>query len=57
MFRDILTDRLVEGMLDYQAYKPVVLFVNGEYFGIYNIREYANEEFIAAQQGDKIMNA
>ncbi len=48
MFRDILTDRLVEGMLDYQAYKPVVLFVNGEYFGIYNIREYANEEFIAA---------
>lgn len=48
MFRDILTDQLSVGMLDFQAYKPIILFINGEYFGIYNLREYADENYVAS---------
>ncbi|MCP5063519.1 MAG: T9SS type A sorting domain-containing protein, partial [Ignavibacteriae bacterium] len=34
--------------IDYQAYQPTILFMNGEYWGIYNIREKQNEEYIAS---------
>jgi len=40
IFRDAMMQSLVEHTsLDVQAYKPVILFLNGEYWGIYNIRE------------------
>lgn len=32
--------------LHVQAYRPVVLYMNGKYFGIYYIREKINDEFI-----------
>ncbi len=32
--------------IDAQAYQPCVLFLNGEYYGIYNIREKMNKDYI-----------
>jgi hypothetical protein len=48
LFRDVLTDELVRGMLDFQEYKPVIVFLNGEYWGIYNLREHMDEKYIAS---------
>lgn len=41
LLRDPMTGSLVKGMMDcgYMAYQPSALFLNGEYWGIYNIRE------------------
>ncbi len=51
-FRDGLTSRLVQKLdLDCQAYQPCVLYINGEYWGIYSIREKLNEEYLAAHYG------
>ncbi len=30
-----------------QAYRPCVLYINGEYFGVYYIREKVNEDYVA----------
>ena len=39
---------LVDGIdIDKQDYRPAILFINGEYWGIQNIREKVNEHFIA----------
>jgi len=32
--------------LDYQNFRPAIVFLNGEYYGILNIREKINEHFI-----------
>ncbi len=53
--RDILAVALVEdGKLDidYQAYKAVKMFINGEYWGIYNIREKKGADFIKSNYPD-----
>ncbi len=34
--------------IDHQAYQPVVMYLNGEYWGIINMREKVNEHFIAS---------
>jgi hypothetical protein len=48
MFRDALMTSLVDGIdIDKQDYRPAVLFINGEYWGIQNIREKINEHFLA----------
>ncbi|NDW19367.1 hypothetical protein D0T53_10650 [Dysgonomonas sp. 216] len=47
-----LNDAWVQSMMagkvdiDYQAYQPTVIFVNGEYWGIINIRERSEEDFV-----------
>jgi hypothetical protein len=47
MFRDGMMSSLVKDFdLEYQAYRPAVLFLNGEYWGIQNIREKVNEHFL-----------
>jgi len=48
-FRDILMTSLVDGVtnLKVQAYKSVILYINGEYWGVYNIREQVDDDFIA----------
>jgi hypothetical protein len=48
MFRDGLMSELAReaGNLDYQAWKPVSVYINGEYWGIYNLREKLNEHYI-----------
>lgn len=37
--------------LDWQAYQPVVLYINGEYAGEYGMRERSNEDFVEANYG------
>jgi len=53
LFRDAMMQQLVinELDIDYQDYKPVVLYLNGKYWGIYNIREKHSEEYLAANNG------
>ncbi|MFC2089701.1 CotH kinase family protein [Bacteroidota bacterium] len=49
LFRDPLTQMLVKDVIDvdYQAYRPVVLYINGDYYGIINLREKINEHYPA----------
>ncbi|HEX7356227.1 MAG TPA: CotH kinase family protein, partial [Ignavibacteriaceae bacterium] len=53
MFRDGMVQTLIEqGMkLDYQNYRPAILFINGEYWGIHNIREKLNEHYVYYHHG------
>ncbi len=48
MIRDELATSLMNdyGTVDVQAYKGVILYINGEYWGIYFIREKVDEEFV-----------
>lgn len=50
LMKDALITSLADdaGVLDVQAYRPVILYVNGRYFGIYYIREKISEHFLAA---------
>ncbi|XWN37234.1 MAG: lamin tail domain-containing protein [Balneola sp.] len=34
-----------------QAYKPAILYINGEYWGIYNIYERKNDDFVESRYG------
>lgn len=48
MFRDGLMTGLLDGIdLEKQAFKPAIIFINGTYWGIQNIREKVNEHFLA----------
>ncbi len=49
LIRDIVATSLVDQYtnVDVQAYKPVVLYINGEYWGLYFIREKVDETFIS----------
>ncbi|MEJ2627110.1 MAG: CotH kinase family protein [bacterium] len=52
MFRDPLMQGLVKSTsLVVQAYRPVIVYLNGEYWGIYNLREKLNEHYIASNYG------
>jgi len=48
LIRDPLAQNLARGRmdLDRQAYRPAVVYLNGEYWGIYNMREKADEDFV-----------
>ncbi|MCQ2360711.1 MAG: CotH kinase family protein [Paludibacteraceae bacterium] len=49
---DILSAEIAKGMdIDYQAYQPIVVFVNGEYWGIFNLREKLDEHYIQENYG------
>ncbi len=52
MLRDGLMQNLVVGKvdLDYMAYRPAVLYLNGEYWGLYNIREKQGSDYLAANR-------
>jgi hypothetical protein len=49
IIRDIVATDLVHQYtkVDVQAYKPVVVYVNGEYWGLYFIREKVDETFVS----------
>ncbi|MEM1056985.1 MAG: CotH kinase family protein [Bacteroidota bacterium] len=52
MFRDGMIQTLTRHMdLDGQAYRPAIVFLNGEYWGIHNLREKLNEDWIEAHYG------
>ncbi len=45
----------MNGNVDMQAYQPVQLYLNGEYWGLYNLMERKGSDFIANNHGeDKI---
>lgn len=47
LFRDPLGQLVVKDVIDVdmQAYRPTVLYINGEYWGIHNLREKLNEHY------------
>ena len=48
-FRDaMMTSLLGDLKVDRQAYRPAVVTINGEYWGIMNLREKVNEHFLAS---------
>lgn len=51
MFRDAAIQTMAEGDLDKQAYRPAIVFLNGDYWGIHNLREKLNEDYVAAHYG------
>jgi hypothetical protein len=52
MFSDALSCSFYEGLdVDYQLHRPVVHYLNGEYFGIANLRERVHERMIASKHG------
>jgi len=52
MLRDPVGQSLMGDIgLDTQPYRPVHVFLNGEYYGIHNLRQRANEHFLSAKTG------
>ena len=52
MFRDGFLSNLTIGLnFDQMAYRPATIFLNGDYWGILNIREKIDENFIASNNG------
>jgi hypothetical protein len=52
LMRDAMMQRLLDGTtLDTQACRPAVVYLNGEYWGIYNLREKINEDYVLANHG------
>ena len=50
MLRDGALTGLMKGSgLDYQAFRPAATYLNGDYWGFYNMREKINEHFIASK--------
>lgn len=50
--RDAFMQSLLdETRLDTLAYRPAILFINGEYWGIHNIREHGDEDYFAEKYG------
>ena len=37
--------------LDFQDYKPVVVYINGEYYGLYNLRDKLNSDYVKTKFG------
>lgn len=47
LFRDAMVQSLArETGLDTQGYRPAVLYLNGDYWGLYNIREKMTEHYV-----------
>ena len=51
--RDAFTAMVVKGQmdLDLMDYRPIVVYLNGEYYGIYDLREKINEDYAANRIG------
>ena len=48
MFRDAFMQALMKNTnVDIQDYRPSIVFINGEYWGIHNIRERFDEYYLA----------
>jgi hypothetical protein len=49
MLRDAFMQQVIKDSMDvdYQDYRACIVFLNGQYWGIHNIREKKNEDFIA----------
>jgi hypothetical protein len=51
--RDAMMNTLVIGQMDidYQAYQPAVVYINGDFWGLYNIREKTNHFYPESNYG------
>lgn len=50
--RDAFVESLIEDRdVSIQKSTPIILFLNGEYWGIYNVRERYNEEYVSTHYG------
>lgn len=50
--RDAMMQMLVKDLdIDYQEYRPAATFINGQYWGIYNIREKISEHYVEHRYG------
>ncbi|RPI03594.1 MAG: hypothetical protein EHM64_12080, partial [Ignavibacteriae bacterium] len=50
--RDAMMQTLVKDLdIDYLEYRPATTFINGEYWGIYNIRERVSDHYLAYRHG------
>ncbi|MBN1116789.1 MAG: CotH kinase family protein [Bacteroidales bacterium] len=47
----LITDLTSHLGVDYQAFQPVVAYLNAEYWGMYNMREKVNEDYLEANRG------
>ncbi len=55
MLRDAFMQSLVSHLsLDTQAYQPVTVFINGEYWGIHNLRERVDDYYFALKYNAEI---
>lgn len=46
--RDIFATSIMENSeAEVQSYKSIILYINGEYWGVYNIREKVDDEFLS----------
>ena len=51
-FQDaFLAEVMKETHIDYEAYEPCALFINGDYWGWYEIREKADEHYVESNYG------
>ena len=52
-FRDAMMNTLVIGQMDidYQAYQPAMVYINGKFWGMYNIREKTNQFYPESNYG------
>ncbi|MCH8569671.1 MAG: CotH kinase family protein [Balneolales bacterium] len=51
-FRDAMMHRLLLGMdMEKQAYEPMVVYLNGEYWGLHNLRERQDRFYLARKAG------
>ncbi|MEX0686473.1 MAG: CotH kinase family protein [Balneolales bacterium] len=52
LFRDALMQKLVGHLrFDTQAYQPYIVFINGEYWGIHNLRERYDKHYLERNYG------
>ena len=51
LIKDDLASYLMDPLIDVMATKPTVFYINGEYYGIYFMREKVNKHFIAEHYG------
>ncbi len=47
LIRDVFASDLIKDKnIDHQRFRPAIVFINGEYWGIHNIREKLNEDYL-----------
>lgn len=52
MLRGGMIETLTQHLdLDGRAYRPAVVFINGEFFGLHNLREKLNKDYLAGRYG------
>ena len=50
---DAAISRIIDGEMDIdaQAYRPVAVYINGSYYGLYNLREKLNGDYVESKFG------